>query len=237
MFFPERIKKILPTDKVLEIGPGAAPHPRADVFLEKTFNKEEALVQSGYAKPAQLNKKVVFYDGTIFPFENDSFDYVICSHVIEHVPIEDLFTFISEMQRISKKGYIEFPTVFYELINYEPVHIWLMNFRNDKMIFLDKRIFESNNIHKIIRSMFYGNDLYLRRLFSRYQTLFFVGFEWEKTINYEMVKDFNELVNDADLKQWECFFKEYVPPVTPLPVQSPLYLRAYHKLKRLFSLN
>lgn len=235
MFFPERIKSILPTDKVLEIGPGAAPHPRSDVFLEKKFNKVDALIQSGYAIPAQLDKKVVFYDGAKFPFKDHEFDYIICSHVIEHVPVEDLPLFISEMQRVAKKGYIEFPTVFYELVNYEPVHIWLMNFRDNKMLFMDKQVFESNHIHQIIRSMFYGNDAYLRKSFARYKPIFFAGYEWNKTIAYEFVNDYNVLVNAEDVNHWKKFFKDFIPPVPPEIIKATLYTRVYNRIKRIFT--
>ena len=42
------------------------------------------------------------------PFKDKEFDYVILSHVLEHVP--NLIEFISEIERISKAGYIELPT-------------------------------------------------------------------------------------------------------------------------------
>ena len=38
MFFPDKIKRIRKTDRVLEIGPGGSPHPRADVLLELRFD-------------------------------------------------------------------------------------------------------------------------------------------------------------------------------------------------------
>ena len=53
MFFPERIRSIRNTDRVLEIGPGGSPHPRSDILLEKKFeNLKEAEAQRGdiYAK-------------------------------------------------------------------------------------------------------------------------------------------------------------------------------------------
>ena len=131
MFFPEKIKSILPSYKVLEIGPGSQPHPRANVFLEKNFSQEEAIIQSGYVNPVHITDKPVFYyDGGKFPFKDNEFDYVICSHVLEHIPVQDLPLFLSEIQRVSSRGYLEFPTVFYELINYQVVLIWLMNYRN-----------------------------------------------------------------------------------------------------------
>jgi hypothetical protein len=234
MFFPERVKSILLTDKVLEIGPGAMPHPRANAFLEKVFSPEEALVQSGYAKPAKLEKETFFYDGTRFPFEDNEFDYIICSHVIEHVPSGELPSFISEMQRVAKKGYIEFPTVFYEIVNYEPVHIWLMNLRGDKMIFMDKKIFVSNNVHKIIRKLFYSNDNYLRNSFKRYKELFFAGYEWNEKISYEFVDNYDSLVNDKDIEHWEQVFSEFKIPSHPV-VAPPIYRRIFNKIKRIFA--
>jgi len=42
------------------------------------------------------------------PFNDKEFDYVILSHVLEHVP--NLLEFASELERISKAGYIELPT-------------------------------------------------------------------------------------------------------------------------------
>jgi hypothetical protein len=38
----------MPGDLVLEIGPGATPHRRSDVFLERKYDTEEELIaQSG----------------------------------------------------------------------------------------------------------------------------------------------------------------------------------------------
>ena len=100
MFYPEKIKNIATIDKVLEVGPGGTSHPRADVFLEKTFATEgEWKLQRGYADKLETNKKTVYYDGGKFPFADNEFDYVICSHVIEH--IEDVEFFLSELFRVA----------------------------------------------------------------------------------------------------------------------------------------
>ena len=42
------------------------------------------------------------------PFKDKEFDFVISSHVLEHV--EDISYFLNELARVSKKGYIEVPT-------------------------------------------------------------------------------------------------------------------------------
>lgn len=207
MFFPERVKSIRATDQVLEIGPGAHPHPRSNVLLEKVFeNKEEEEAQRGYAKALATDKKVVFYEGGAFPFKDKEFDYVICSHVLEHVPAGDLPLFFAEMQRVASKGYIEFPTIFYELINYQDVHLWLMNYRDQVIYFLDKSLFRSNNIHRVYREMFYGRDKCFFDSFSMYKELYFAGFEWKDKLNFKMIEDFDFLVNDSDLNKFKLYF-------------------------------
>ena len=121
MFFPDRIKSIEPKDKVLEIGPGATPHSRSDVFLELKYEtKEERIAQSGHVGILETDKEVVFYEGGKFPFKDNAFDYVICSHVLEHV--DDADTFLSEIQRVANKGYLEFPTIYYDYIYNFPEH-------------------------------------------------------------------------------------------------------------------
>tara|TARA_B100000900_G_scaffold386048_1_gene376186 strand:+ start:3458 stop:4111 length:654 start_codon:yes stop_codon:yes gene_type:complete len=42
------------------------------------------------------------------PFKDKEFDYVILSHVLEHV--DNIFEFTKEIERIAKAGYIELPT-------------------------------------------------------------------------------------------------------------------------------
>ncbi len=210
MFFPDRIKSIRKSDKVLEIGPGSTPHPRSDIYLEKIFySKEEEYAQRGYSSSKNLKKPIYYYDGKKFPFRNNEFNYVICSHVLEHVPFNELSNFISEMTRVSSKGYIEFPNIFYELINFQDVHLWFMNYRDGKILFLDKSLFTSNNIHKGYREFFYANmnNKYLYNIFSIYKEFFFCGFEWENKIEFEILNDFNELVSNEDLIKISSPFK------------------------------
>ena len=206
MFFPEKIKNIKSTDRVLEVGPGSLPYFRSDVFLEKVFSEEESVAQRGFADSINIKKKIVYYDGGRFPFLDKEFDYVICSHVIEHIPSDDLPLFISELQRVAGKGYIEFPTVFYEFICYPLVHLWFMNYRNDCIHFLNKEKFKSNFIHKIYRDMVYNDNFISEKLFSNYQELFFCGFEWNQKIDYKIVNNFNDLINESDYIKYKKYF-------------------------------
>lgn len=233
MFFPEKIISIKETDKVLEVGPGGSPYFRSDVLLEKVFENKEAHAQRGYAKELETDKEVVFYQGEVFPFRDNEFDYVICSHVLEHVPEEELNLFINELIRVAPKGYIEFPTAYYEIINYQDVHLWLMNYINEEIVFLKKTILQSTFIDKTLRKLFYSNAKH-SSIFTRYKKLFFTGFEWEYEIRYKIVNSFEEL-DDNKILDWENYFSRY-----PKTKQKKLFFKRVikkllYKIKQLFS--
>jgi len=204
MFFPEKIKSIRPTDRVLEVGPGGSPFPRSDVLLEKVFEDNEAHAQRGYANKLKSDKKIIFYHGERFPFEDNEFDYVICSHVLEHVPQNELNLFIQELSRVASKGYIEFPTAYYEVINYQDVHLWFMNYINNEIVFLHKEKNNSTFMDETLRKLFYS-DAQNSLVFNRYKELFFIGFEWNKEIMYKVVDSFEKL---DDKREWGNYFSQ-----------------------------
>ena len=76
-------------------------------------------------------KKFVRIKEKKLPFKDNEFDFVISSHVIEHV--EDFQFFISEIERITKQGYIELPTRLGDNIVFENLkdHIWWFKYDDD----------------------------------------------------------------------------------------------------------
>ncbi len=66
------------------------------------------------------------------PFKDKEFDFVIASHVIEHV--EDFEFFIKELERISSKGYIELPSKLEDNLVFENKkdHLWWFNYDDTK---------------------------------------------------------------------------------------------------------
>lgn len=143
MFFPEKITAIRPQDRVLEIGPGSTPHPRSDVFLELSFDgvQDKIAQRGGGLKDADFGGKPIhYYDGAKFPFGDGQFDYVICSHVIEHVA--DPVSFLSEVFRVGGgHGYIEYPLITYEYLYNFDVHLHFVKFDFEQGIlsYLPKR--------------------------------------------------------------------------------------------------
>jgi len=137
MFFPERIKSIKDGDHVLEIGPGSSPFPRADVLLERRYSSdEEYRLQCGDNGMQGVDRRTVYYDGGRFPFKDGEFDYIICSHVLEHVP--NVEEFCAEVFRVGKAGYFEYPLVYYEYVYDIPAHLNLMKKVDGELVYMPK---------------------------------------------------------------------------------------------------
>ncbi len=182
MFFHEKIRSIRPTDKVLEIGPGVSPHFRSNEFLELKFDSyAEQLAQRG-GEPHKDKfgaRPVHFYDGGPFPFKDNEYDYVICSHVIEHVADPQLF--LKEMFRVgSGKGYLEYPLITYEYLYNFNAHLQLLkfNFGSNTLNYLPKAsttLSSFSSVNALLnRSLQNGWD----ELCANNKSLFFEGFEF-----------------------------------------------------------
>lgn len=197
MFFPERIVNVGANDRVLEVGPGGGPHPRSDVFLEMRFDDHcEEVIQRSGTSPLVTDKPVFYYDGTKFPFEDNEFDYIICSHVLEHVV--NIEKFVSELQRVAKKGYLEFPTIYYDYIYNMPTHINFVINKNDKIIYLPK---SSTNLEEFlpVQSFFYKMlDLRYTATVKEFKQFFFQGFEWSGRIDIVKAKSVADVSYDLN---------------------------------------
>lgn len=204
MFFPEKIKSVQKDDFVLEIGPGATPHPRSDIFLDIKFDSdEERIIQLGYDGRLDSQKPFVYYDGLNFPFKDKKFDYVICSHVLEHISIENVSLFISEIERISDKGYIEAPSVFYDYIFNHKAHKLLIFSRNNVLQILDKNRLNLGSINDFFWLLQKYGDSKSTNLFIRVnKELFFWGFEWHDYIKHNIVNNIDSLLCQSDLQEF-----------------------------------
>ena len=118
------INKVLETNpnwNILDIGCGYRPHKNASVIADtQDF--------SSYYK----DKKFVQIRDKNLPFKDKEFDFIIASHVIEHV--EDFEFFVKELERISPRGYIELPTRLADNLVFENKndHIWWFTYDDVK---------------------------------------------------------------------------------------------------------
>jgi len=118
-----------PNWNILDVGCGYTANKFAktvsDVQDLTSFYKEKKFVRI-------LDKKL--------PFKDNEFDFVIASHVIEHV--EDFQFFITEIERVSKQGYIELPTRLGDNLVFENLndHIWWFKYDDElKLLIASKK--------------------------------------------------------------------------------------------------
>lgn len=221
MFFPERILSIAPGDRVLEVGPGGSPHPRADVLLERLFDSQaEAEEQRGRTPGIRTDKEIVFFDGKTFPFKDKEFDYVICSHVLEHV--DDVDDFVREMVRVARKGYLEYPLIYYEYLYNFSVHINLLKLNDGTLCWIrksDTQLHSFSEVQKFFyQSLAAGNSALIDQLHE----FFFEGFEWRGALETERLYDVDRF----------CRYDFQLPPGLGTANGNSLARKVLHMLKR-----
>lgn len=179
--------------KVLDVGSGHNPHPRANVLLDKF--EEDDTERSGDKIARPKGKKLVIGDAEDMPFKDKSFDYIIASHIAEHV--NDPKKFCNELIRVGKAGYIETPGWVGDIVLNEPYHRWRIRKGGNKLIFkLVNKHYPLGFVGEIFYSFFYfnqervghktikSNNRYLRRLLTNVAN--FLGKIWTN----DPLKDF-----------------------------------------------
>lgn len=98
---------IRPGDKVLDMGSGHIPFPLATHLADISLS--DGRVGRNGAPFRHVEGKPV-YECSVenTPFGDKEFDFVYCSHVLEHAEHPDVAC--RELMRIAKRGYIETPT-------------------------------------------------------------------------------------------------------------------------------
>ena len=158
-----------PDWKVLDIGCGYTAHKNATVIcdiqdLSNFYN----------------DKNFVKLDGNVLPFKDNELDFVIASHVIEHV--KDVKTFINELSRISSKGYIELPTILEDNLVFENKkdHIWHMEFDD-----IDNKLNISEKIQYLEPVITVSTSKKFSKIFRQSLVL---ELYWEDNIEFNLIK-------------------------------------------------
>ena len=127
--------KIQEGEKVLDIGSGGYPFPSAthlaDLHLNGTSHRSEPLRKTGL--PLQV------CDIEKLPYSDKAFDFVYCSHVLEHVA--DPSRACEEIMRVGRRGYVETPTrlsdIMFNYIRLKNHHLWHVNCVGGTLVFME----------------------------------------------------------------------------------------------------
>jgi ubiquinone/menaquinone biosynthesis C-methylase UbiE len=129
------------------------------------------------------DKNFVLIQNKDLPFKDNQFDFVYASHVIEHV--EDVSYFIKELQRISKQGYIELPSMLEDNIvlseNNIKDHKWFFQFDDVKNVLLTER-------KRQLIEPFITHGVLFESLRKNFRSSLVLELLWENEINYEFKK-------------------------------------------------
>ena len=153
--------------KVVDIGCGYSANKNASVIADiqdlSNFYKDKNFIKISEKK---------------LPFKDKEFDFVIASHVIEHV--EDFEFFVKELERISTKGYIELPTRLADNLVFENKndHIWWFSYNDvTNQVIASKR----NQLIDPFITVSMG------KLFEKiFRESFVLELAWEEKIDYKI---------------------------------------------------
>jgi len=162
---------------VLDVGSGGGPNPRADVLVEKTSDPRHRL-----GAPLVHDRPLIYADGFALPFRDKAFDFVILSHVLEH--ISDPGPFLREIARVGKAGYIETPNVLFERL--DPYEIHVLEARQDahELRLRKKSAPTPDPFLGDMRLIANGAQTGLRRYFLNHPAEFHVQFWWHDEIRF-----------------------------------------------------
>ena len=127
------------------------------------------------------DKNFIKLENKQLPFKDNEFDFVIASHVLEHV--KDFKFFINELERVSKKGYIEVPTKLEDNLVFENKsdHLWHMDFDD-----VNSKLLISNKLQYIEPILTVSMIQNLRENFKGSLVL---ELYWEDKIDYNFVEN------------------------------------------------
>ncbi|HKR02223.1 MAG TPA: methyltransferase domain-containing protein [Pyrinomonadaceae bacterium] len=156
--FPRR-HNIPPDAVVLDVGCGNWPNMRANILADKFLVDD-----SERGQPLALDHRpLIVCDALYLPFKDKSVDYVICSHLAEHV--EDPEALFRELSRVAGAGYVECPGRIWEMLHGWEYHRWYVTTQGGEMLFEEKpRPLHDSEMHAWYDNLF-KNDREFEQFF------------------------------------------------------------------------
>jgi len=146
---------------ILEVGPGTFPHAP---YINHSYDEYHIIETSEYAieeLKRQGFTKIKNYDGLNIPYDDEYFDRIILSHVLEH--IENPHTFLLHVMKKLKEGgilSISLPT--------DPGLFWRSSRLMIKLLSLNKDQYISNLEYDYINSIEHINSIFNLRNIIKY---------------------------------------------------------------------
>lgn len=233
-----RIIEILPDEAVVvDVGGGMAAFPRADWIVDAiSFDEQGCLLKSrGEQSPSRFTRdtwvQIDLCDRQPWPFEDNQFDFAVCSHVLEDV--RDPVWLCSEMSRIARAGYIETPSRMIEQSKgvEHPCyagyyhHRWLVSEQLGKLEFRHKPHLLHTTADAIV-----GYAGVFKKINPEYEIL---AHYWENVIACQEILEFDEEAVVDELCAWSRQARQSKDIVVPYPASWKNRLRKASYFTRL----
>ena len=148
------------------------------------------------------NRNFIKLESKHLPFKDNQFDFVIASHVMEHV--EDLKFFIKELERVSKKGYIELPTKLEDNLVFENKkdHLWHMDFDDVNLkLLISKKIQFVEPILTVST---------IQKLRDNFKSSLILELYWENNIEHDFIENENNFNKFSLLSLFKKYFSKKI---------------------------
>lgn len=198
------------TDKVLEVGGGHNPHPRANVVVDKF--PDTNYHRSGNIKVLS-HQKFLQADGENLPFEDYEFDYVICCQVLEHV--ENPERFLKEQFRVAKKGFLEVPSLLGEYLFPRESHKWIMHEINNTLYLVEKNKIDFKvgyDLTELTQMYLPRHSIGFKILEKTHPNLITIRLEWKNEINFIINPTDPEILKFFSGKWLQEWSGDFFPP-------------------------
>ena len=199
---------ISPETKILDVGGGGNPFKYADVVVDMDFNSENKH-RDGCNVLYKKDKFCVQANIEALPFKENTFDFVICLQVLEHVQFPNKAC--EELIRVAKKGFIETPRKWTEYYAGHPTHRWLIDnskINKNKIIFEPILYNKSPFINFALPVLWESKELQ-KQAFFEFSEIPNIQLYWENKFEYEITEHLPERVKQDNFiaESHYCFAK------------------------------
>ena len=190
---------LAPDARVLDVGSGGWPFKRAthlaDKYPDRTTHRVEAIVRD--QRP--------FYEVDLekLPFADKAYDFVFCSHVLEHM--DNPGAAMRELMRVGRRGYIEVPTrlsdVMFNFTRLPNHHRWHGLVVGSTVVLVEWNDWERRDL---------GNDFFdalqseysnaFQDFFERNRDLFFASCHWSDSFEFLVIDKHGAVIDSAAKK-------------------------------------
>jgi len=155
------------------------------------FPDADGAAQRGGGALVLEGRPLIQADGRHLPFRDKTFDYSIASHVIEHLSPTGAVELAAELYRVARAGYVEAPSIVYELVRDIPEHLLVVHCDAEGSIHVAPKP-PRDVTQAFIDPLFYDPDFCW--VVEKHNQLFFTGTEWTTEVSVISHRDWRDLL-------------------------------------------